>query len=84
MVIQEQETASKLAEKLIMSMTAIENKVAHLEGTAVQVMANIQATAAQTTPIEEHASRWLKANVLGTCKPWALTKQSSECGMRSS
>ena len=52
MVIQEQETASKLAEKLIMSMTAIENKVATLEGTAVQVMANMQATAAQTTPIE--------------------------------
>ena len=67
--IQEQETASKLAERLIMSVAAVENRVAALEGTATQAMATIQATvqaaAAQTTPVERKRKSLVESKCIG-------------------
>ena len=70
--IQEQETASKLAERLIMSVSAVENRVAALEGTATQAMATIQATvqatAAQATPIERKRKSLGESNCIGNMR----------------
>ena len=56
LTVQEQETMSRLAERLIMSVSATETRVAALEGTTMQAMATMQATAqaaaANAAPIE--------------------------------
>ena len=51
-----QETTAKFAQQFIMSIATIEEKMATMEGTTAQALANMQATlqaaAAQATPLE--------------------------------
>ena len=64
LVIQEQETTSKLAEKLVMSVTTIENRMAALEITTAQAMSNM----AQTTPIEKKRKSLAESKCVGNMR----------------
>ena len=70
--IQEQETTSKLAERLIMSVSAVENRVAALEGTAIRAMttmqATVQAAAAHSTPIERKRKSLAESKCIGNMR----------------
>ena len=59
-----QETASKLTERLIMSVTAVENRMAALEITTAQAM----STMAQTTPIERKRKSLAESKCVGNMK----------------
>ena len=56
-----QETTAKLTHQLIMSITAIENQMATLQ-------ANVQATAAQTMPIERKRKSLAESKCIGNMK----------------
>ena len=56
-----QETTAKLTHQLIMSITAIENQMATLQ-------ANVQATAAQTMPVERKRKSLAESKCIGNMK----------------
>ena len=59
--VQVQETTAKLTHQLIMSVTAVENQMATLQ-------ANVQATAAQTMPIERKRKSLAESKCIGNMK----------------
>ena len=76
------ETVYKLAERWIMSVASLEEKMANMEGTTLQALAT-ERTTAQAVPIERKRKSLVESKCVGNMKTRALTKQSSECGMES-
>jgi len=74
-----QETNTKLAERLIMSVAAIEDRMATLEGTTAQAFATIERTAAQKTPIEKKRKSLAESKCVGNMK--ALSSDKAEFKM---
>ena len=72
--VQVQETTAKLTHQLIMSVTAVENQMATLQ-------ANVQATAAQTMPIERKRKSLAESKCIGNMK--TLGSDKAEFRMRS-
>ena len=63
-----QETTTKLAERLITSIAAIEDRVATLEGTTIQAIATFERTVAQATPIERRRKPLAESKCIGNMK----------------
>ena len=63
-----QETTAKLAHQLIMSITAVENLVATMQNQMTNMQATVQATAAQSIPIERKRKSLAESKCVGNMK----------------